>query len=110
MTAQQLMNADPVVLRDTDTIGTAADKILDHRDRSLPVVDKNGRYLGVVGVSCMLRLVLPKTAVATKGLRGVAALSNTLEALGDMLMFLLELHVLLNKLVLRQKHKVLNRF
>ena len=33
----------------------------------------------------MLRLVLPKTAVATKGLRGVAALSNTLEALRDRL-------------------------
>ena len=35
MTAQQLMNAHPVLLRDTDTIGTAAEKTMSHRLRSL---------------------------------------------------------------------------
>ncbi len=45
MTAEQLMNRHPVVLRDTDTIGTAAEEIMSHRFRSLPVLDQDGRYL-----------------------------------------------------------------
>ncbi len=85
MTAQRLMNAHPVVLRDTDTIGTAADTFMTHRSRSLPVVDRNGRYLGVLGVSCMLRLVLPKAAVARPGPSGLAQLTDGLDELRDRL-------------------------
>ncbi len=85
MTAKQLMNTHPIVLRDTDTIGAAADQIMSHRFRSLPVVDKEGCFLGMLGVGCMLRLVLPKAATMTKGLSGVRYLSSSLEDLHDRL-------------------------
>ncbi len=85
VTAEQLMNRHPVVLRDTDTIGTAAEQIMSHRFRSLPVVDQEGRFLGILGVSCMLRLVLPKAATLKKGLTGLPYLSNSLEDLRDRL-------------------------
>ncbi|MDJ0873483.1 MAG: CBS domain-containing protein [Gammaproteobacteria bacterium] len=85
VTAEQLMNRHPVVLRDTDTIGTAAEQIMSHRFRSLPVVDQEGRFLGILGVSCMLRLVLPKAATLKKGLTGLPYLSNSLEDLRERL-------------------------
>ncbi len=85
MTAQELMNPHPVVLRDTDTIGAAADRIMGHRFRSLPVVDKDGCFLGIIGVGCMLRLVLPKAATVQKGLSGLPYVSNSLEDLRERL-------------------------
>ncbi len=85
MTADQLMNSHPVVLRDTDTIGTAADQIMSHRFRSLPVVDRDGRFLGMIGVGCMLRLVLPKAATVKKGLNDLRYISSSLEDLRERL-------------------------
>jgi len=52
-----------------------------HRYRSLPVVDDQGRYLGIVGVNCMLRLVLPKAVVMDKGLANVPYMSTALDEL-----------------------------
>ncbi len=85
MTADQLMNSHPVVLRDTDTIGTAAEQIMSHRFRSLPVVDRDGRFLGIIGVGCMLRLVLPKAATFKKGLNDLRYISSSLEDLRERL-------------------------
>ena len=85
MTAQELMNPHPVVLHDTDTIGVAADRIMGHRFRSLPVVDKDGSFLGIIGVGCMLRLVLPKAATAQRGLSGLPYAANSLEDLRERL-------------------------
>ena len=85
MTAEQLMNTRPVVLLDTDSIGTAADQIMSHRFRSLPVVDEDGRFLGILGVGCLLKLVLPKVATMNKGLNGLRYLSNNVEDLRERL-------------------------
>ncbi len=81
MTARLFMDPAPTVLRDTDTIGAAAEQIMAHRYRSLPVVDGQGRYLGIVGVNGMLRLVLPKAAVMDKGLTNLPYISTTLDRL-----------------------------
>lgn len=62
MTAKLFMNSNPTTLRPTDTIGIAAAKIMEEHLRCLPVVDENGRFLGVISVSCLLFLVLPKIA------------------------------------------------
>ncbi len=85
MTAKKLMNREPVVLRDTDTVGTAVEQIMAHRFRSLPVVDKDDRFLGILGVSCLLRLVLPKAAAENKGRNGLGSVSNSLEGLRERL-------------------------
>lgn len=70
MTAQTLMNPDLVVLRPTDTVAVAADLILQHHLRHLPVVDEQGRYLGTFGIYSVLQLTLPE-AVLKQGLNNV---------------------------------------
>jgi CBS-domain-containing membrane protein len=41
---------------------------MEHRYRNLPVVDEQGRYLGVFGINTLLRMVLPPAVVVEKGL------------------------------------------
>ena len=85
MTATSVMDAHPTVVRPTDTIGTAAAEIMQHRYRNLPVVDEEGRYLGIFGVNCLLRLVLPQAVVLEKGLTGVPFIHETLADLHERL-------------------------
>ena len=59
MSASLLMDSNPIRIHPQDTIGTAARKIMRRRYRSLPVVDDERRFLGVVQVNDMLRLLLP---------------------------------------------------
>ena len=40
MKANIIMNPNPMTLRPTDTVATAADRILKHHLRYLPVVDE----------------------------------------------------------------------
>ena len=46
MTARTLMNPKLAVVRATDTVSDAANLIVKHHLRRLPVVDERGRYLG----------------------------------------------------------------
>jgi CBS-domain-containing membrane protein len=50
MNARMIMNPKPFVLRATDTVGTAANNILSHHLRHLPVVDEQHHYLGIFGI------------------------------------------------------------
>lgn len=72
------MDPNPSTLRPTDVIGTAARCIMDRRYRSVPVVDEEGRYLGVFGVNCLLRMVLPKAVIIEQGLTSVPFVRETL--------------------------------
>ena len=81
MTASSVMISNPTVLRPTDTIGTAAEYIMEHRYRRLPVVAADGRYLGVFGVECLLRMVLPKALVMERGLENAPFIRGTLSDL-----------------------------
>jgi len=76
MTAQTLMNPDLVVVRATDTVADAAELILKHHLRHLPVVDEAGRYLGTFGIYSVLQLTLP-TAVLKHGLKNVGFVAET---------------------------------
>jgi len=75
------MDPHPTVLKPTDIVSTAAKYIMDHRYRNLPVVDEDGRYLGVFGVNCLLKLVLPKAAVMQQGLDSLSFMRETLSDL-----------------------------
>ncbi|RRS31296.1 MAG: hypothetical protein OI74_14610 [Gammaproteobacteria bacterium (ex Lamellibrachia satsuma)] len=75
------MDPSPTVLKPTDTISTAVQEIMQHRYRQVPVVTEDGGFLGVFGVNCLLKLVLPKAAVMEKGL---TSLSFVYESLGDL--------------------------
>ncbi len=78
MNATTVMAAHPTVLKPTDIIKTAAAYIMKHRYRNLPVVDDEGRYLGVFGVNCLLKLVLPKAAIMDMGLDNIAFIQESL--------------------------------
>ena len=75
------MDSHPTVLRETDTIGKGVQLIMEHRYRNVPVVDEEGRYLGVFGVSSLLRLVLPKAATLERGLTSIPFVTDTLKDL-----------------------------
>ena len=79
------MDPRPTVLKPTDIIRTAASYIMEHRYRNVPVVDDDGRYLGVFGVNCLLKLVLPKAAIMEQGLTDVSFIQDTLANLHDRL-------------------------
>lgn len=81
MYARDVMDPNPTVLRPEDKILTAANYIMDKRYRRLPVVDNAGRYQGVFGVNCLLKLVLPKAVVMEKGLQSARFINEDLSDL-----------------------------
>ena len=85
MTAASIMDPNPVVLKPTNVISTAAKYIMENRYRNLPVVDDNGCYMGIFGVNCLLRLVLPKAAIMEKGLDSVSFMHESLADLHNRL-------------------------
>ena len=72
MTARTLMNPQPVTLQPTDTVATAAEHILKHHLRHLPVVDEQGRYVGTFGIYSLLQIALPKAVTMKEGLTEVS--------------------------------------
>ena len=68
MTAQTLMNPNPVTLRRTDTVATAAEHIIKQHLRHIPVIDDQGRYSGTFSIYSLLQLALPKAVTMKAGL------------------------------------------
>jgi CBS-domain-containing membrane protein len=85
MTARLIMDPQPTFLKPSDKIKTAVDYIMTNRYRSLPVVDDEHRYLGIFGVNCLLRLVLPKAAMMERGLDNVGFIQDSLHDLHERL-------------------------
>ncbi len=78
MFAAEIMNTAPTSLKSTDTIRTASQYIMKYRCRQLPVVDEEGRYVGIFGVNCLLKQVLPKAAIMDKGLESLSFIHEDL--------------------------------
>lgn len=83
MNAASVMDPRPTFLRPDDLISTAARFIMEKRYRSLPVVDADGCYLGVFGVNCLLKQVLPKASLIENGLTNVAFIHESLSDLHE---------------------------
>lgn len=62
MTVQSIMTAKPLTLRSDDTVMRAAELMLDRRFLILPVVDGDGRCVGMFDMWDLLALLLPKGA------------------------------------------------
>ena len=75
------MDPEPTVLHPADTVRTATRYIMHHRYRNLPVVDDAGCYLGVFGVNCLLRLMLPQAVIMDAGLTTIPFIRETLSDL-----------------------------
>ena len=80
-TARDVMDPNPTVLATTDTIGKGIGYIMEKRFRNVPIVDGEGRYLGIFGVNCLLRLALPQAAVMEQGLTDISFVSDSLKDL-----------------------------
>jgi CBS domain-containing protein len=62
MTAQMIMNTDMVTLSQGDTFGKAFEMMVDRHISSLPVVDAQGLYKGMVDLYDVWQVLLPKAA------------------------------------------------
>ena len=82
MTAKLLMNPNPVFLRTSDTIAEGAMKIMAKQRRSLPVVDDEGRFQGMLTANCLLYLCLPKAATMDQGLDNLSYVKGSLDDIG----------------------------
>ncbi len=85
LTAKLFMNPEPVVLRTDDTIAEAAQQILNKQRRSLPVVDDDGVFQGMLTANCLLYLCLPSAVTMSGGLDRVSFVKNSLEELAERL-------------------------
>ena len=85
MKANIIMNPNPMTLRPTDTVATAAERILKHHLRHLPVIDEQGRYLGTFSVYSLLKLTLPKAVLDEHGLDNVSFVTESLDDLAQRL-------------------------
>jgi CBS-domain-containing membrane protein len=70
--AAHAMDPHPTTLKPTDTIGYAADIIMQSRYRNLPVVDENFCYVGMFGVNCLLKQVIPEAAFLSQELNNIS--------------------------------------
>jgi len=64
MTCAALMTKDPLTAREGETVGEASRKLIAHHYINLPVVDGNGRFLGMFGIYDLLSLLVPRVALA----------------------------------------------
>ncbi len=81
MNASAVMDAHPTTLKPDDRVEDAVNYIMSKRYRSLPVVDDNGCYLGMFGVNCLLKQVIPKAVFMQRGLKNVSFIHETLDDL-----------------------------
>ncbi len=80
-TASEAMDTNPTTLKPTDTIECAARYIMQSRYRNLPVVDKDFCYVGMFGVNCLLKQVIPKAVFLPQGLHNVGFIHESFEDL-----------------------------
>ena len=81
MNASEAMDPNPTTLKPDDTIECAAKYIMKHRYRNLPVVDNNSCYIGMFGVNCLLKLVIPNAVFLPRGLENVSFIHESFEDL-----------------------------
>jgi CBS-domain-containing membrane protein len=76
MSCEKIMIRNPRSLREDDTIGMAATEIVEHRCISLPVIDAQGRFVGLFGIFDLLALLVPRVAVIGNLLPNLQFLSD----------------------------------
>lgn len=83
MTCSAIMTANPATLRGDDTVAQAAEVLMGKRFIILPVVDGDGRYLGLFGAFELLRLLLPTAATINRLIPDLGFMADNLPALQE---------------------------
>ncbi len=81
MSRSTLYTTDFVVLRTTDTVGTATGQMLQHRVGDLPVVDPDGKFVGMFRIDRIFADLLPKAALIGYGMPDLGFLQSTVDDL-----------------------------
>ncbi|MEO5337052.1 MAG: CBS domain-containing protein [Magnetospirillum sp. WYHS-4] len=68
MTCRSLMTSKPLVLRETDPLDKGVHLLLANRLHALPVVDGEGRYLGLFDLPSVFQAMLPSIATFDENL------------------------------------------
>ena len=76
MTCADIMTRNPYCVREEDTIGDAARQIVARNYINLPVVDGDGRFVGLFGIYDLLALLVPRVAVIGNLLPNLRFLSD----------------------------------
>ena len=83
MSARLIMNDRPVSVDRHARLRDAAALIMKHKFRNLPVIDDQGRYLGVISSNRLLRIILPKAATMEPPLERLEFVHDTLDDLQE---------------------------
>jgi len=78
MTCGTIMTPNPRSVRESETIGHAANTIIAHNYINLPVVDGDGRLIGLFGIYDLLALLVPRVAVIGNLLPNLRFISDDL--------------------------------
>lgn len=76
MSCSAIMKKAPVTLREDESVADAAAKLLSQHHSSLPVVNGEGRYVGLFGIDDLLGLVVPRVALAGNLLSNLRFISD----------------------------------
>jgi CBS domain-containing protein len=81
MGLQEFMRSNPPVVNEATSISEAARVLLEHNLSVLPVVDNDGRYLGIFSLHRLFALLLPKAVLIEGGLSDLGFLPDPMEIL-----------------------------
>src|SRR5579864_1401930 len=76
MDCEDIMTRNPRAVREDDTIGEVAREIVERNYISLPVIDAEGRLVGIFGIYDLLALLVPRVAVIGNLLPNLRFLSD----------------------------------
>jgi len=82
MRCAAIMTVDPLTLRDTMSVAEAVRILVAHRHLSVPVVDRDGHYVGMFGTDDLLNLVVPRVALAGNLASNLRFIDNDPKILG----------------------------
>jgi len=81
MGLQEFLHTESPSVPDTASISEAARVLLGHKLSTLPVVDSNGRYLGMFSMNRLFSLLLPKAVLIEGGISDLGFLPDPMETL-----------------------------
>lgn len=85
MSSESMMTPAPVTLTPDRTVGEALAELLAHRQSAVPVVDREGRYLGMFGARDLIRALLPKGATLDDMLPDLSFVTEEMDDIRDRL-------------------------
>lgn len=81
MPRANIFNREFDTLKDTDSVADATRRMLLHRVSDLPVVDADGRFVGMFKLERLLAALLPAAALVGYGMPDLSFVSDDLDAL-----------------------------